>query len=175
MTVKKWRIFLAADVEKEEAWLNDMSAEGLHLIKYRFFRYDFEEDPNRSYVYQIDFQWNIDKSYFAFFKDAGWESVKGMGGFHYFRRDASLPGQQKIYSDSQSMKESYKEMLRYYMMIFIGFLFSQLAGLLTVFYAPFGTILPIVLLVLCSSVTILYVYLFMTLRRKIQSYERKEL
>ena len=37
------KVFWAWDSEKEEKWLNEMSAKGLALVDYTWFRYAFEE------------------------------------------------------------------------------------------------------------------------------------
>ena len=56
MTVKRFKIFLASSVDKEEQWLTDMSRQGFHFKNYGLFTYTFDENPNESYVYQIDFR-----------------------------------------------------------------------------------------------------------------------
>ena len=49
-TVRK--IFL--NYEKEEEWLNEMSAKGMALIYYSWCRYVFEETQNNEYIYRIE-------------------------------------------------------------------------------------------------------------------------
>ncbi|WP_047986541.1 DUF2812 domain-containing protein [Ornithinibacillus californiensis] len=119
MTVKKFRLRTAPDIEKEEQWLTEMSRKGLHLQKYRFFTYHFEEDPTKSYKYQIDFRQGPKKDYFQLYKDAGWEHVtESIGTFHYFRTDATRSDVQKIYSDSQSIQDSFVRMRDFYLSLF---------------------------------------------------------
>lgn len=170
MTVKKFRLFLASDVQKEEKWLTEMSAEGLHFRKNRFGIYYFDEDPNKAYVYQIDFQQNIDKTYFQLYEDAGWEAVDElMRTFHYFRREADATGAQKIYSDQESMKESFRSMMKFYIVIFVFLIASNVPTLL---YWQ-GYTIQKVLLVIHIFLVFVYIYIFVGLLRKIRSYSEK--
>ena len=41
--------------EKEERWLNSMSAKGMALVDYYWARYVFEEDEPGKYIYKIEF------------------------------------------------------------------------------------------------------------------------
>ena len=50
---------LFMDYEKEEKWLNDMSAKGLQLVHYSFPRYTFEEGEPGEYTYRIQLLENI--------------------------------------------------------------------------------------------------------------------
>lgn len=38
------------DYEKEENWLNEMSAKGLVLSKYSWYSYEFLETPKNEYI-----------------------------------------------------------------------------------------------------------------------------
>jgi Protein of unknown function (DUF2812). len=52
MRHKVWKLFW--DYEKEEKWLNEMSAKGLHMIHYTWAQYIFEEDSQNRYQYRIE-------------------------------------------------------------------------------------------------------------------------
>lgn len=86
-TIKKFKILLANDIEKEANWLTDMSSKELQFLKYRPFFYHFKIDHDKSYIYQTDFQ-GADEEYFELYKQAGWEHVHTvMEQFHYFRAE----------------------------------------------------------------------------------------
>ncbi|MCB2293245.1 DUF2812 domain-containing protein [Clostridium algoriphilum] len=42
------------DYEKEENWLNEMSANGMTLTKYTWCRYVFTEAPKNEYIYRLE-------------------------------------------------------------------------------------------------------------------------
>ncbi|MEN2768921.1 DUF2812 domain-containing protein [Ornithinibacillus xuwenensis] len=169
MTKKKFKLFLAYDVEKEEKWLTEMSTKGLHLKKYRLFTYTFEENKEESYIYQVDFRPDAKEDYFRLYEDAGWEHVTGaVNLFHYFRVPTSQQDIQKIYSDKESILESYKRMMSYYLMIFFLCMAGQLALVLSwkgyfVQYLAAGLVLIVI---------VLYINLFISLKLKINYYRR---
>ncbi|WP_052345767.1 DUF2812 domain-containing protein [Paucisalibacillus sp. EB02] len=168
MTVKKFRLWIAPDITKEEEWLTEMSRKGLHLQKYRFFTYHFEEDPSKSYRYQIDFRQGAKHDYFQLYQDAGWEYVtESIGVFHYFRTESTRSDVQKIYSDSQSIQDSYMRMRGFYLLIFILFLVSQLG----VFTSWNGWPRYIVIAV-DAGVIMLYLRLFYVFNKRINFYKR---
>lgn len=171
MTVRKFRWFLASNIEKEEAWLTEMSAKGLHFRKNRFGLYYFDEDSESSYIYQIDFQRNVDKAYFQLYKDAGWEPVdEYMRTFHYFRHDTAGPPAEKLYSDAESMRESYRRMIKFYIMIFAMMILLAVLNLLV----WQGLIIQKIAVGLVFLVLILYIFLFVGLRKKIKSFQYKQ-
>ncbi|AVQ97797.1 hypothetical protein OBCHQ24_01575 [Oceanobacillus iheyensis] len=169
MAIRKFRLFLASGLEKEEQWLTAMSAKGLHMKKYKLGFYTFEEDKNKAFVYQIDFQRIATDDYIQLYEDAGWNYVdQSIGLFHYFRTDASNESVPKIYSDYESVVESYKGMLRFYMILFAILLLSQLGGLLTWKWGG----LQIFTMSLTGAVVVLYIYMLIALKRKINFYKR---
>jgi hypothetical protein len=172
MTKRKFRIFLGSDVEKEEQWLSEMSKNGLHLKKYGFFTYTFDEDAGKSYIYQIDFQQEVKDDYLQLYKDAGWEYVtNAVNVFHYFRAEAANKEVRKLYSDKDSMKESFKRMIRFYLTIFIFFLVSQLGVFATWRDNPFYYILAGV----DVGIIVLYLYVLYSLRKRVQYFESKRI
>lgn len=170
MTIKRFRLFLASDVEKEEKWLTEMSSKGFHFYKFRLGMYYFYENPRESYVYQIDFQQDTDEEYFQLYQDADWEHMNSsftpLKLFHYFRTEANRPGIKKLYSDKESVKESYRRMMSLYTTIFCLLIVSQLGMILT----WRGHVIQIIILVLAGSALLLYIYLLLTFKRKIDFY-----
>lgn len=164
--IKKVKFFLASDVHKEEQWLCEMSQQGYHLVKFRFFTYYFEEDKSNSYIYQIDFG-NPDADYNQLLSDAGWEYVSGfISKFHYFRKNSKSSGPKKLYSDKESIKASYQQMMRFYISLFILLCFSQLP----LFIGWSGYLVQKIAIGICIPVILLYIYLFFALNKKIKSF-----
>lgn len=87
--IRKW--FWAWNFEKEEQWLNEMSAKGLALVDYTFCRYTFEECGPGEYVYKIQLLENLPshpegEQYIRFMEDAGIEEVASYMRWVYFRK-----------------------------------------------------------------------------------------
>ena len=168
-TMKKFKLTLSNDIDKEEKWLTEMSTKGFHFFKYKWGFYYFEEDHGKSYIYQADFQ-AADEEYFELYKQAGWEHIHTeISQYHYFRADRNVIGDKRIYTDPASVKGMYKRMLFFYLTIFICMVISQVGLLLTWddnFFSKFA-------LVFVTSVIVLYLYLFIKLLQKMKKYEKK--
>ena len=100
------------DFEKEEKWLNDMSAKGMSLIDYSWCKYGFTETENNEYTYRIEFLENLpthEKSiaYINFLEESGVEYVASYLHWVYFRKKSS-EGAFDIYSDIESKIKHYK-------------------------------------------------------------------
>ena len=120
-TISKFKWFWAWQDEKEEAWLAEMAAEGLHLVSFSIpgFYY-FQQGEPGNYVYRLDFQTMKSKdrdSYLQLFADAGWEHIGDMGGWVYFRHKVNGSEILDIYSDWES------KMGKYYRLLFILVIF----------------------------------------------------
>lgn len=165
--IKKFRLFLPSDVEKEEQWLTEMSAQGYHFFKLRLGTYYFEEDSNHSYVYQIDFN-NYDEEYAQLYKDAGWEQVESfLNSFHYFRSEANQTGVQKIYSDKESTKDTYLRIMKFYLIFFIFLIIAMISNILTWKGEP----IQFIAISIVAITLVLYIYIFFALKRKISFYQ----
>ncbi|MUK89245.1 DUF2812 domain-containing protein [Ornithinibacillus sp. L9] len=169
MTVKKFRVFLASNLEKEEQWLTEMSRKGLHLKKYRFCMYYFDENLNESYIYQTDFRPDAEEEYFQLYRDAGWQHVgNALNLFHYFRTEADQSGIKKLYSDAESIKDSYKRMISFYITLFLLLLVSQI-GIIATWN---GYVLQYISLSIVSLVILLYLYMFWSFRNRMKFYKK---
>ena len=110
MKKTKWKLFF--DYEKEETWLNEMSAKGLAFTGYFPFRYSFAECKPGEYVYRIEL---LDKSpsnpeseqYLKFMEEGGAEQVSTWYRWVYFRK-RSDGGKFEIYNDIDSKLTHYK-------------------------------------------------------------------
>lgn len=115
MTAQVSQIKFFFRFEKEEAWLEAMSASGWHLISAGYGLYKFQAGKPEKRVYKIDCR-NISKQadlvdYVSLFTDSGWTSIsakKNMGNY-YFYSMADQPGKD-IFSDKVSRAGRY---LRY--------------------------------------------------------------
>ncbi|MZQ87027.1 DUF2812 domain-containing protein [Paenibacillus sp. 5J-6] len=98
--------------EKDETWLTDLSAQGLHLLKPGVFCNRFEKNSTVRYVYRMDYQKisGTDKldEYKALFEDSGWEHVDSLFGWHYFRKPFREEESYDIYTDRLSLKLLFK-------------------------------------------------------------------
>ncbi len=114
-TVNKFKWFWAWQDEKEEAWLEEMAAEGFHLESILFPSiYQFRVGEPGNYVYRLDYQTLKAKerdSYLQLFADAGWEHIGDMGGWVYFRHFVNGGEIPDIYSDLESKMGKYQRIM----------------------------------------------------------------
>lgn len=115
--VSKWKWFWAWNDEQEEAWLSELSEQGLHLEGISFpGSYQFRKGEPEKYIYRLDYQSLKTKdkdSYLQLFSDAGWENVGEMGGWMYFRIRANNGEAPEIFSDLESKIGKYQRVLTY--------------------------------------------------------------
>ena len=106
---------LFVDFEKEENWLNEMSAKGLHFISYAFPQYVFEEGTPGEYTYRIELlskpPSNIEgKAYIDFVEESGAECVDTYHFWAYFRRK-TVDGPFDLYTDNSSRIRHYQRVM----------------------------------------------------------------
>lgn len=107
------RLFI--NFEKEEKWLNDMTAKGMHFIDYSFGRYLFEEGEPGEYIYRLELLDQLPShpesiAYIKFMEEAGIECVGSYMRWVYFRKKAS-EGPFDLYSDYDSRIKYYKKII----------------------------------------------------------------
>ncbi|EAE5623091.1 DUF2812 domain-containing protein, partial [Listeria monocytogenes] len=115
MEKKVVKFFTVDNMEKEEAYLNEMAQNGWFFQKYKSFRYHFKQGEPAKYSYAIDFKENEgdEDAYKTLFEDAGWETVFSYpvlnGNWMYFRK-AVAPGEteEAIFTDETSLIQLYK-------------------------------------------------------------------
>lgn len=114
-TLRKYKWFWPWQDEAEEAWLRKMSQQGWHLSSIGIPTiYDFECGEPEDFVYRLDYPSysRIDKEvYLQLFRDAGWEKIREMGGWHYFRQKAEPSEELEIYTDAESKIGKYQRLL----------------------------------------------------------------
>ena len=101
------------DYEKEERWLNEMSAKGMTLSDYSWCRYVFVETPNNEYIYRIELLKNLAAhpesiKYIKFLEENGIEFVTSYLRWIYLRKKSS-EGEFEIYSDIESKIKHYSK------------------------------------------------------------------
>ncbi len=80
--------------EEEEAWLNDMSAKGWHLVSVKLWRYEFEQGEPGAYQYRLEALEGSDmgskknQEYISFLRDMGAEYIGHVLYWAYFRKAA---------------------------------------------------------------------------------------
>lgn len=113
VTKTKW--FWAWQDEKEEAWLSEMANQGLHLEDVPLpGNYKFRVGEPANYVYRLDYQSLKTKdkdSYYQLFADTGWEHIREMGGWVYFRYKVTNGESPEIYSDLDSKIGKYERVM----------------------------------------------------------------
>jgi len=101
------KLFLGWNYEKEEAWLNEMSAKGQQLVGVGLCRYEFEEGEPNEYTYRYELLQNPPPhpdgvEYIQFVEDTGAEHIGTMEGWAYFRKKTS-EGEFSLFSDNASL------------------------------------------------------------------------
>lgn len=108
------------DFEKEEKWLNEMSAKGLALVNYSWCKYVFEDAPQGEYTYRLELlekpiNHPDSQNYLSFMKDTGVEMVASFNRWVYFRRKAA-DGEFNIYSDKDSKLKHYSRVRAFFVL-----------------------------------------------------------
>jgi len=106
--------------EKEERWINSMSAKGMALVDYFWTRYVFEEDEPGKYIYKIEFldkmgSKNIENiAYVNFLEDLGVECVGIYMHWATLRKEAK-DGPFELYTDLNSRIKSCRKISRWWL------------------------------------------------------------
>lgn len=100
------------DYEKEEQWLNEMSAKGWMFSAYSFRKYVFTEGPKNKYTYRIELLEQVPNhpksvEYIGFLEQSGVEKVAEYSRWVYYRRETA-EGPFDIYSDLDSKINHFK-------------------------------------------------------------------
>lgn len=100
------KLFWAWEFDREEKWLNDMSAKGLQLTDVGFCRYVFETGTPGEYQYRLQLLNHApdhpeSEHYIAFTEEMGAEQVGSLMRWVYFRKKAA-DGEFQLFSDMDS-------------------------------------------------------------------------
>jgi hypothetical protein len=122
------------DFEKEERWLNEMSARGMAFTDYSWCRYVFTDAPNSQYIYRIELLENPQThpesiAYLRFLEENGIECVATYLRWVYLRKPAS-EGPFDLYTDLDSRIKHYQRINRFwnfFMILEFGAAFANLS------------------------------------------------
>lgn len=135
--------------EKEEKWLNEMSAKGFALVDYTWCRYVFEDCQPGEYIHRIELlesQSNQPEGvrYIQFMEESGAEQIATYMQWAYFRKK-SAAGAFDIYSDLGSRISHYRRVMRLWLLLSILELvvgiFNVLLGALNYFWGYYSSLL----------------------------------
>jgi len=103
-TIRK--VFFVWDYDKEETWLNEMSAKGLLLHSVGFCKYAFEEGEPGKYIYRLELlnprlSREEKALYISSVEDTGAEHIASLFRWVYFRKEDDGNGFE-IFSDLDS-------------------------------------------------------------------------
>jgi hypothetical protein len=114
MRIIKRKLFWAWQFEKEEAWLNENSKEGQHLVAVSplQIKYEFDQDPSKEYTYRIEFLDDLPSSrkgrdYLEFLEELEVEQIGSYLRWVYLRKDKDK-GEFELHSDLDSKIKHFK-------------------------------------------------------------------
>lgn len=131
-----YKLYWAWQFDKEEKWLNECSAKGLHLCDVGVFRYTFEEGTPGAYSHKLELLENWPThpesvAYIRFLEDTGVEMVGSILRWVYFRKK-TVDGQFDLFSDLDSRIKHLNRIL----MLFIPLMVVEFViGTINVFFA----------------------------------------
>ena len=99
-TMKVWKVFLVWNYDKEEAWLNEMAAQGWTLTAVGFCNYTFVKTEPGAYNIRMEMRPH-DDGYLELLREDGVEYVGRVIQWHYYRKPVEL-GAFDLYSDIDS-------------------------------------------------------------------------
>jgi len=168
MEYKVFKIFSVGSFEKEEKWLNQMSAKGLNLVKTVGFSYTFENGNPGEYTYRLELLKYMpdhpeSAKYLEFLAETGIEYVASYMRWVYLRKKKA-DGDFELYSDLPSKLRHYKRITSLTWMASImpvSQIFSNSASLIqghgdNTFYISVLLIMVAILLFMYSSLIPIY-------------------
>jgi len=125
--VRKSKWFWPWQDASEEAWLEQMSRQGLHLTRARqLAQYDFIRGQSQEFTDRLDVQDSLKRKnkdiYLHLFTDDGWEYLGQSGGWQYFRKPVGSSGEREIFTDNESKIQKYNRFATWFGMIFPSYL-----------------------------------------------------
>ncbi|MBC1399943.1 DUF2812 domain-containing protein [Listeria fleischmannii] len=173
MTKKVFKFITVDNVEKEEAFLEEMANKGWFFNKYASLRYHFDQGEPAEYTYCIDYKEDAEDidEYLALFEDAGWEHVYAYpilnGNWMYFRKAAKEGAlREAIFTDDASMVALWKRIRSRW--TWFGSIMSLVLIILAVSYSFLSLYTAIFTFMLGFLVIALYVKMYMRITRKIK-------
>ena len=155
------KCFWIWEFDKEEEWLNQMSAQGWQLRDVSLFRYVFEKGEPCEYAYKLELLDNLpgtSKSveYIEFIEETGIEMIGSLMRWVYFRKKNDGKGFE-IFSDLQSKINHINRILAI-AVVCLGVLMVNTGNMLRLFFEKTGVEMFFVLFILTGSVFLLILY-----------------
>ena len=112
-TIRKW--FWAWEFDKEEKWLDEMSAQGKVLVSARYATYEFEDCAPGEYAVRLEMMEHDPaseegKQYIAFVEETGAEYVGHVMKWVYFRKKTA-DGPFELHSDNKTRMKHLKRII----------------------------------------------------------------
>lgn len=148
--------------EKEENWLNSMSAKGFQFVSFTWGTYMFEKGEGNKYKYRIELLENApsnpeSQAYIEFVEETGAECICTYMRWVYFKKKTS-DGPFELYTDNNSKIAHFKRIL-YLLLVglfinFGAFMFNLVITLIELVekQAPYNLGFVIISFVLCSLI-----------------------
>lgn len=162
--------------EKEEKWLNEMSAKGLAMTDYSWCRYVFEEAPPGEYVYRIELLDNCgghpaSQKYIRFVEETGAECVATYLRWVYFRKKAA-DGPFALHSDIPSQMAHNKKVRAFWLFFAVMELVIGLFNLCIGIATPFAS-LNLILGVLLAALSAMFFFWVAQITRKVKRLKKE--
>lgn len=128
------KIFWLWEFEKEERWLNQLSAQGLQLTDVSLYRYVFEEGQPGAYQYRLEMldrrpEHPESQAYIRFMEDTGAEQIGSLNSWVYFRK-RTTDGPFELFSDIDSRVKHLQRINSLLLLLLAGLLLTGCGNLL---------------------------------------------
>lgn len=125
--IRKSKWFWPWQDAQEEAWLEQMSLQGMHLQQmHPLAQYTFTRGEPTPFAYRLDFQDSLKpktkEEYLQLFADAGWEHLGEKSGWQYFRKPLQPGENTEVFTDAQSKIQKYNRFLTWFGLAFPSYL-----------------------------------------------------
>ena len=148
------------DFEKEERWLNEMSAKGLNLVRYRWGTYTFETGAPGQWIYRLellptDSRKPDSRQYLDFMSETAVETVATYMRWVYFRKPAA-DGPFEVFSDLDSRMAHYQRILTMFASVTAALVPITVVNIVNVTRSGIGLafVLPLFVIYLALVVTL---------------------
>ena len=164
------------DYEKEEKWLNSLSAKGLAMTDYSWCRYVFEETLPGEYIYRIELlekpaSHPESRQYIAFIEDTGAEFVASYMRWAYLRKKAE-DGPFELFTDIDSRLIHSRRIRALWSALAASQLAAMVANFVIGFVPPVSE-LNLILAAAISPFFILSAYLAADQSRRVKELKRR--
>jgi hypothetical protein len=173
--------------EKEEKWLNEMSAKGMALIDCSWCRYVFTDSEKGEYIYRIELLENLPShiesvAYIRFLEETGVEFIASHMRWVYFRKKA-VDGEFDLYSDSESKIRHFKRISMFWCIVAVvefiagginlGAVILQAVNRIAVSQAPISEV-NLMFGIICTLLGLVFAKLGLSVRRKIKRLKKEK-